>query len=89
MFSRETDASKVTLVHLVGRLIRGGYRLLDAQFHTEHLAQFGIEEIPRAEYQVRLAGALAGKGGDFGALGGAAGGSSTGADVLQAISQRS
>ena len=40
---------KVALVHLVGRLIVGGYRLLDAQFHTEHLAQFGIEEIaPRA-----------------------------------------
>jgi leucyl/phenylalanyl-tRNA--protein transferase len=95
MFSRETDASKVALVHLVGRLIVGGYLLLDAQFHTEHLAQFGIEEIPRAEYQVRLAGALAGAGGDFGALdagllgGDSPGGAGTGAVVLQAISQRS
>jgi leucyl/phenylalanyl-tRNA---protein transferase len=85
MFSRETDASKVALVHLVGRLIVGGYRLLDAQFHTEHLAQFGIEEIPRSEYQVRLAGALAGPAGVFGALGASA----TGAEVLQAITQRS
>jgi len=88
MFSRETDASKVALVHLVGRLIVGGYRLLDAQFHTDHLAQFGLEEIPRAEYQARLAGALAGTGGAFGALGGSAGGA-TGSVVLQAISQTS
>lgn len=85
MFSRETDASKVALVHLAGRLILGGYRLLDAQFHTDHLAQFGIEEIPRAEYQVRLAGALAGAAGSFGA----AGATTTGAAVLQAISHTS
>jgi leucyl/phenylalanyl-tRNA--protein transferase len=85
MFSRETDASKVALVHLVGRLILGGYRLLDAQFHTDHLAQFGIEEIPRAEYQVRLAAALAGAAGDFGA----AGAVTTGAAVLQATSHTS
>jgi leucyl/phenylalanyl-tRNA--protein transferase len=85
MFSRETDASQVALVHLVGRLILGGYRLLDAQFHTDHLAQFGIEEIPRAEYQVRLAGALDGAAGGFAT----AGVSTTGAEVLQAISQTS
>ncbi len=84
MFSRETDASKVALVHLVARLIVGGYRLLDAQFHTDHLAQFGLEEIPRAAYQARLAGALTGAG-VFGAL--AAG--VTGSVVLQAISQTS
>jgi len=85
MFSRETDASKVALVHLVGRLIIGGYRLLDAQFHTDHLAQFGLEEIPRTEYQVRLAGALTGAGGGFAA----AGAVTTGSVVLQAISQTS
>ncbi len=85
MFSRETDASKVALVHLAGRLILGGYRLLDAQFHTDHLAQFGLEEIPRAEYQVRLAAALAGPAGDFGA----AGAITSGAVVLQATSHRS
>ena len=45
MFSRRTDASKVALVHLVARLIVGGYRLLDAQFITDHLTQFGAEEI--------------------------------------------
>lgn len=84
MFSRETDASKVALVHLVGRLIVGGYRLLDAQFQTEHLAQFGCEEISREVYQARLAGALAVEG-DFAALGASA----SGAEVLQAISQRS
>lgn len=57
MFSRETDASKVALVHLVARLKAGGYTLLDAQFVTEHLTQFGTTEIPRAEYRQRLAAA--------------------------------
>jgi len=50
MFSRERDASKVALVHLVDRLKRGGFTLLDAQFLTEHLAQFGAVEIPREDY---------------------------------------
>lgn len=58
MFSRQTDASKVALVHLVARLKQGGFRLLDTQFVTEHLAQFGVVEIPRAEYQERLADAI-------------------------------
>lgn len=59
MFHRETDASKVALVHLVARLRRGGYRLLDAQFQTAHLAQFGTQEVPRAAYQILLEQALA------------------------------
>ena len=58
MFSRRRDASKVALVHLVGRLIAGGYRLLDAQFMTEHLAQFGAQEIERANYHRQLEQAL-------------------------------
>lgn len=58
MFSDERDASKVALVHLVARLKLGGYRLLDAQFQTEHLAQFGAVEIPRDAYRRRLAAAL-------------------------------
>src|SRR5262249_3532830 len=58
MFSRERDASKVALVHLVDQLRRGGYVLLDAQFLTAHLAQFGTHEIPRAAYLVRLERAL-------------------------------
>jgi leucyl/phenylalanyl-tRNA--protein transferase len=59
MFSRETDASKVALVHLVARLRLGGYRLLDTQFLTPHLARFGGIEITRARYRRRLAAALA------------------------------
>ena len=59
MFSIERDASKVALAHLVARLRLGGYQLLDAQFMTEHLAQFGAEEIPRTEYRRRLERALA------------------------------
>jgi leucyl/phenylalanyl-tRNA--protein transferase len=47
MFSRETDASKVALVHLVARLRCGGFELLDTQFVTKHLARFGVVEIPR------------------------------------------
>jgi leucyl/phenylalanyl-tRNA--protein transferase len=58
MFSRVADASKVALVHLVARLRVGGYRLLDTQFVTEHLRQFGAVEIPRTEYRRRLAAAL-------------------------------
>lgn len=59
MFSRETDASKVALVHLVARLIAGGYKLLDTQFVTTHLAQFGTIEISRDEYRLRLQEATA------------------------------
>ena len=58
MFSTARDASKIALVHLVARLIRGGFSLLDTQFATEHLAQFGAVEIPREEYRRRLALAL-------------------------------
>jgi leucyl/phenylalanyl-tRNA---protein transferase len=49
MFSRVTDASKVALVHLVARLRAGGYRLLDTQFVTQHLQQFGAVEISTAD----------------------------------------
>ena len=54
MFSRARDASKVCLVHLVEQLCRNGFRLLDTQFQTHHLAHFGVVEIPRAEYLERL-----------------------------------
>ena len=62
MFSAERDASKVALVHLVGRLRRGRYRLLDTQFVTDHLARFGIVAVPRARYQAMLEIALGGNG---------------------------
>jgi leucyl/phenylalanyl-tRNA---protein transferase len=58
MFSRERDASKVALVHLVARLIMGGFRLLDCQFMTEHLRSFGAIEIARDEFRVLLADAI-------------------------------
>lgn len=58
MFHRERDASKVALVHLVARLRAGGFRLLDAQFVTDHLAQFGAIEVPRAAYKRLLRAAL-------------------------------
>jgi leucyl/phenylalanyl-tRNA--protein transferase len=58
MFSRERDASKVALVHLVARLIRGGFRLLDCQFMTEHLRSFGAVEMPRTAFKSVLAEAV-------------------------------
>jgi leucyl/phenylalanyl-tRNA--protein transferase len=58
MFSRATDASKVTLVELVARLRIGGFTLLDTQFVNDHLKQFGIEEITRTAYKARLKAAL-------------------------------
>jgi len=84
MFSRERDASKLALAYLVARLRSGGYRLLDAQFITDHLTQFGAEEIPRAAYHRRLAMALQGDG-DFFRMPAY----STPETVLQAISQAS
>jgi leucyl/phenylalanyl-tRNA--protein transferase len=58
MFTRERDASKVALVHLVARLRRGGFALLDTQFLTAHLARFGTIEMPRAQYHTLLARAI-------------------------------
>jgi leucyl/phenylalanyl-tRNA---protein transferase len=67
MFHRATDASKVCLVHLVARLRRGGFSLLDAQFITPHLQSLGAIEIPRADYRRRLDAALRRRG-DFNLL---------------------
>jgi len=50
MFHRVTDASKIALVALVERLRAGGFALLDTQWTTPHLEQFGTCEIPRADY---------------------------------------
>ncbi|MBI07746.1 MAG: leucyl/phenylalanyl-tRNA--protein transferase [Rhodospirillaceae bacterium] len=58
MFSRERDASKVALVHLVERLRAGGYALLDTQFVTPHLSNFGAIELPRCTYLEQLQAAL-------------------------------
>lgn len=58
MFSEMRDASKVALVHLAARLNFGGFVLLDCQFQTHHLAQFGTVEIGRQEFQDRLDRAL-------------------------------
>jgi len=59
MFSLVRDASKVALVHLVARLRLGGFRLLDTQFVTAHLSQFGAVEVVRDDYKARLSHALA------------------------------
>ena len=58
MFSHQTDASKVALVHLVALLKASGFTLLDVQFVTPHLARFGAVEIHRSGYRQLLADAL-------------------------------
>jgi leucyl/phenylalanyl-tRNA--protein transferase len=67
MFSTERDASKVALVYLCARLIRGRFALLDTQFVTDHLRQFGTVEIDRTEFHKLLEKALVHEA-DFGAL---------------------
>jgi leucyl/phenylalanyl-tRNA---protein transferase len=62
MFHKVRDCSKLALVHLVARLKAGGFMLLDTQFITDHLRQFGAEEIPRKAYRKRLDLALYGNG---------------------------
>lgn len=58
MFHRRTNASKMAMAHLVQRLNTGGFVLLDTQFVTDHLASLGGIEIPRGQYEERLAEAL-------------------------------
>jgi leucyl/phenylalanyl-tRNA--protein transferase len=84
MFSLERDASKVALVHLVARLKLGGFSLLDTQFITQHLAQFGTIEIARADYRRLLAEAIAAPARFYGAVAPAAL-----ASFLQSSTQRS
>lgn len=67
MFSWATDASKAALVQLAARLRRGGFKLLDAQFITPHLEQFGAQTLPRRIFQ-SLLGVAMDTHGDFRAL---------------------
>lgn len=87
MFSHMRDASKVALVHLAARLKAGGYLLLDAQFVTDHLQQFGAVEIAREAYHEKLEAALEARG-DFYRFGGDDDGAGV-LDLLQSVSQTS
>lgn len=58
MFSRKTDASKIALVYLVALLRHSGFALLDTQFQTQHLTQFGTHEITRENYHHFLTAAI-------------------------------
>jgi leucyl/phenylalanyl-tRNA--protein transferase len=80
MFSRETDASKAALVQLAARLRHGRFRLLDAQFLTAHLEQFGAQTAPRKIFKMMLEAALK-ENGDFFALPETA----SGADLLSIL----
>src|SRR4051812_46401030 len=83
MFHRVRDASKVALVHLVARLIAGGFVLLDTQFVTPHLRSFGAVEVPRRRYRAMLDHAIAGSA-DFFRLPGTI----SGAEALLIIARR-
>lgn len=94
MFTRARDASKCCLAALVARLRLGGFRLLDTQFLTSHLAGFGAVEIPARDYRIQLTAALSGAAGDFlagdeGAPGGVRGAGPSGKRIVQLLSQTS
>ncbi len=84
MFSTQTDASKIALMHLIARLKIGHYQLLDTQFFTDHLGQFGAVEMPQDAYLDQLAPVLAASASFT-----AAPSSLDGATVLQSITQTS
>jgi leucyl/phenylalanyl-tRNA--protein transferase len=86
MFHTARDASKVALVHLVARLIAGGFELLDTQYVTDHLRTFGAVEIPRRRYRALLDQAIAGGPADFQRL--PADQPLKGADALAIIAER-
>src|SRR6195256_3429861 len=85
MFHRARDASKVALVHLVARLIAGGFELLDTQYVTEHLRSLGAVEISRRRYTALLDKAIKGEA-DFGKL--PADRPMSGAQALEIIARR-
>ena len=85
MFHHARDASKIALVYLVARLNKGGFRLLDTQFVTDHLKSFGAIEVDRRHYHRLLEEALGGSEGDCHSLPADA---SPGL-VLQSVSQTS
>ncbi|MEE2692859.1 MAG: leucyl/phenylalanyl-tRNA--protein transferase [Pseudomonadota bacterium] len=84
MFSRRDNASKIAMAHLIGRLKLGGFTLLDTQFHTPHLAQFGVAEMANEEYQERLTDCLSAEADFY-----RAGSSLSTISVLQSITQTS
>ena len=87
MFHIARDASKVALVHLVARLTKGGFTLLDTQFVTDHLRSFGAIEVPKRQYSRLLAQALEAGEGDFYCW--PPGEAITGAVCLQSVSHTS
>ena len=89
MFSKARDASKVAMVHLVARLRHGGYTLLDTQFLTEHLEQFGAHEVPRGVYHRMLDAALTTDAVFQGVLSPGDGGGSVLEEFLQSSTQTS
>lgn len=93
MFSRESGASKVTLVYLLARLRARGFVLFDTQFINDHLRQFGCYEIPRATYKQHLKKALTITNAQFSSAGMSSCEKSEGfaevASLLQSITQTS
>jgi leucyl/phenylalanyl-tRNA--protein transferase len=87
MFSTRDNASKVALAHLMARLHVGGFQLLDTQFVTAHLENFGAIEIPRDDYLQRLNTAVVQDADFYGLAAGAPGSAIVAA--LQSMTQTS
>ncbi|MGA9657472.1 MAG: leucyl/phenylalanyl-tRNA--protein transferase [Asticcacaulis sp.] len=83
MVSRARDVSKIALVHLLARLKVGGFALLDCQFQTDHLQQFGVVETPKPDYLKQLSRAIDLKS-DFYALPT----QSSGQDIMKILSHK-
>ena len=58
MVTRETDASKIALVHLCARLKKAGFEILDTQFTNPHLEQFDVYEVPQELYEQKIKTAM-------------------------------
>lgn len=86
MFSTARDASKVALAHLVARMKAGGFKLLDCQFMTDHLASLGAITVTRADYLDRLDEALMAQASSAGAAGGVGGTGASGSTVTPSSS---
>lgn len=61
MFHRRTDASKVALVGLVGRMSSLDDWLVDTQWQTPHLASLGVRAMPRVTYLTAIEGLVDGE----------------------------
>jgi leucyl/phenylalanyl-tRNA---protein transferase len=54
MFSHVPNASKAAMIYLVQELLAGGFRVMDCQLPSRHLATMGARELPRRDFLALL-----------------------------------